>query len=178
MFVPFIFHFLARPRTCVCMRLDTSLGNPNSKPLFLYCPVHDGNSSGSYHAYMHELNFLLPPYSHCSACRVRRTGSSDSRIFLSFSRSDPWRFILSLIHASNSSNPTAMTPLLFQRQPTTDDRRPEIRNAAIGFLAAAIFVGGLRLGLRVRRRILSWDDAAISISIVWTLCASFCCTSC
>lgn len=61
---------------------------------------------------------------------------------------------------------TTMPPVLVERQAATDDRGNDIKNAACGFLAAAVFIASLRLGLRVRRRLLSWDDAAISVSIV------------
>ncbi|GAB7352782.1 hypothetical protein MBLNU459_g3404t1 [Dothideomycetes sp. NU459] len=62
-----------------------------------------------------------------------------------------------------------MAPLLAVRAAMTDDRGSEIINAACGFLAASAFVASLRLGLRIKRRLLSWDDAAIAFSICFSI---------
>lgn len=48
----------------------------------------------------------------------------------------------------------------------TRDRGPRIVGLAVGFLAASMVVGLLRLGLRIRRRLLSWDDLCIVFALV------------
>ena len=46
------------------------------------------------------------------------------------------------------------------------DRGPKIVGTACGFLGASMVVGSLRLGLRFKRRLLSWDDACIVVALV------------
>lgn len=47
------------------------------------------------------------------------------------------------------------------------DRGAKIVGIACGFFAASVVVAGLRLGLRFKHRLLSWDDACVVVALVW-----------